>query len=1079
MPTTQTPPVATAPALPAQSLPSSVDSTVPQSTTATSPQLLVPPPTRLVCRLLFYKHARARGIEEVASGAPLVVGLGLVDGFYLFEEIVRRGGAARVTLLKLWADAAAAVGLAGSGTQVKTKYEECLLPLETDALLHALRIADPNAGAEAAGLNPLSLSPIETHLLPELSGDMWRVQRYLDARNHVLQLWSFRPHEQLALEHDVISPLQDLAFGEEVDRLKDAFFVLETLGIVNSGCVRLSDDGNSAVPPPVTQLRPWTGRKVVVVVGAGLAGLTAAAQLARFGHEIIVVEARRRVGGRVLTTRVDFPGSVVELGAMVITGLNGHPCALLADQLQQPKHVVREDAPIYALNAPLDPTADTQTERTFNTLMDSAAEAARAAAAALWGRADTRGSGAATLTMSGRAPAPRFKGRAGKTPNGSVTNSSGLPRNGGGHRENHVAAVVNVVEMPAGCSAPELSSGSKYHGVCWNYESGGEWRAFVLDATGRRVDLGRGFKSELDAARARDVHPLALALPCSRLNAALFPGDFRLNSGNGPNGDLVAQATTARVSNRIGDPATLAGASAAAEATRLIEHLESSAVKGTTGGAPARVDVNAIRGVKRALSLAEGLRTSSEKRLAALDPAMRSLTARVLEWHLANLEYGCAADVARVSAEWWDQDDEFSFGGAHAMLPNGFAALPEGLARTCSNLGVKFVMDAKVESVTTGQDRSCDEIDEGKGSIRPHIRAVDRTTGSEIQLDCDAVLMTVSLGVLQAGDMTFDPALPEWKSRSIRRLGMGNLNKVVMEFDRAAWTPDHDVFGRVVFNEVRSKSPSRPETPLGRGFCFTFWSLSRVCPDRHVVIGLVAGDDADRIETMDDECVVELAWDALKQTCASPNNVPRPTRALVTRWGCDEFARGSYSYVGLGASAHDYLVMSQRVGSCFFAGEATSREHPATTGGAVASGLREAAKICARHGRRIPATMASERAEELLSRLWTALEYAPRRSLSSEDPRRRTLESLVDRRKTFVTTRSDGCAFASFPLRTEGWFHRVVPFSATDRERAARAHDISSRLPAHWDAATKAEYVWTRLGPGHDDVVQAHEGVWL
>lgn len=52
----------------------------------------------------------------------------------------------------------------------------------------------------------------------------------------------------------------------------------------------------------------------VVVLGAGIAGLAAARRLKDAGHEVVVVEARDRLGGRIHT---DFSmGSPVELGAM-------------------------------------------------------------------------------------------------------------------------------------------------------------------------------------------------------------------------------------------------------------------------------------------------------------------------------------------------------------------------------------------------------------------------------------------------------------------------------------------------------------------------------------------------------------------------------------------------------------------------------------------------------------------------------------------------------------------------------------------------------------------------------------------
>ncbi|MEO8507015.1 MAG: flavin monoamine oxidase family protein [Betaproteobacteria bacterium] len=67
-------------------------------------------------------------------------------------------------------------------------------------------------------------------------------------------------------------------------------------------------------------LPPTSGpRKSVIVVGAGMAGLTAASALLRAGHDPLIIEAQQRVGGRVYTLREPFaPGLYAEAGAMRI-----------------------------------------------------------------------------------------------------------------------------------------------------------------------------------------------------------------------------------------------------------------------------------------------------------------------------------------------------------------------------------------------------------------------------------------------------------------------------------------------------------------------------------------------------------------------------------------------------------------------------------------------------------------------------------------------------------------------------------------------------------------------------------------
>jgi monoamine oxidase len=71
----------------------------------------------------------------------------------------------------------------------------------------------------------------------------------------------------------------------------------------------------------------------VVVVGAGFAGLTAARELSRRGHDVVMFEGRDRVGGRAYTTTV--AGVPVDLGATFI-GPTQHAVTALAAELGCP-----------------------------------------------------------------------------------------------------------------------------------------------------------------------------------------------------------------------------------------------------------------------------------------------------------------------------------------------------------------------------------------------------------------------------------------------------------------------------------------------------------------------------------------------------------------------------------------------------------------------------------------------------------------------------------------------------------------------------------------------------------------------
>jgi monoamine oxidase len=70
-------------------------------------------------------------------------------------------------------------------------------------------------------------------------------------------------------------------------------------------------------------LEPRPGpAKRVIIIGAGMAGLAAGYELARAGHDPLILEAQNRAGGRVYTLRKFAPGLYAEAGAMRIPAVH-------------------------------------------------------------------------------------------------------------------------------------------------------------------------------------------------------------------------------------------------------------------------------------------------------------------------------------------------------------------------------------------------------------------------------------------------------------------------------------------------------------------------------------------------------------------------------------------------------------------------------------------------------------------------------------------------------------------------------------------------------------------------------------
>ncbi|MEO1704603.1 MAG: FAD-dependent oxidoreductase [Pseudomonadota bacterium] len=73
--------------------------------------------------------------------------------------------------------------------------------------------------------------------------------------------------------------------------------------------------------------------------------------------------------------------------------------------------------------------------------------------------------------------------------------------------------------------------------------------------------------------------------------------------------------------------------------------------------------------------------------------------------------------------------------------------------------------------------------------------------------------------------------------------------------------------------------------------------------------------------------------------------LPAVTHRQITRWRSDPFAGGSYSFLSRRARSEQRDDLAAPLPPLYFAGEATTRDHPSTVHGALLSGQRAAAEI--------------------------------------------------------------------------------------------------------------------------------------
>ncbi|MFD2368663.1 FAD-dependent oxidoreductase [Brevibacillus sp. GCM10020057] len=188
-------------------------------------------------------------------------------------------------------------------------------------------------------------------------------------------------------------------------------------------------------------------------------------------------------------------------------------------------------------------------------------------------------------------------------------------------------------------------------------------------------------------------------------------------------------------------------------------------------------------------------------------------------------------------------------------------------------------------------------------------------------------IVTLPLGVLKSGSITFSPELPDRKLQAINQLGTGLINKLYLKFPYAFWEKDSKIIS----------------LPTADGDTQPFLNLYKYT-NQPVLLGSFTEATAASMEKWSDEEVAEYAMTGLMQTYGA--DIPPLTASKMSRWASDPYALGAYTYHTSAASREDILALGESVNNrLFFAGEATHPESCASVHGAYLSGLREAQNI--------------------------------------------------------------------------------------------------------------------------------------
>ncbi|VEU34069.1 unnamed protein product [Pseudo-nitzschia multistriata] len=714
------------------------------------------------------------------------------------------------------------------------------------------------------------------------------------------------------------------------------------------------------------QQRPNLRAQRIIVLGAGISGLACARELKQRGYEVLVVEARSRVGGRlkgeVLELGADYPVTLPELsatrtktkrkrktegssaskartkqrkttgdgndsrdsnkenhtattrkhpidvGGALIHGIENNPIHQITSQMGVPIHSVSEYCLLTDENGwPFDPKTDERTSNFFNDCLDVTFARAKL----------QRDSGESFGSLFERV----CREKTGTVAYGSKQKQKQKQKQKNSNWETPLLKWHRSnLELPSGASFYDL-------GTTWN-----EDEPYGFDGVHAAVEPSWNLVTDhlsegLSILRCSPVTDVRIVLPNGttplKLAEPTKPPAL-VGESQSRNGER-----TKNLSKPESSEATTLSTSKATEEEKneLPEQTKSKSQqqkKHETRQRPPQKPQRQVhkRNPKRSTNFLDS--TVPARRLSRrqrnVDANVRR-SARATKGIITRLEFDHGWDESQARKKQKKRSSN-NDAGDHGKVKRKAAILTEA--------------ENDKQRIPNGEAKAAEEkVVKYDPSSTVQVTLRDGTV-----LEADAVVCTLPLGVLKLPPsdpchVRFVPPLSPTKTKAIQNLGCGLLNKCAISFPSVFWQ-DSDFLG-----QARSE--------------YSYLVLNAAnYTQKPVLIFMYGGDFARVVEDWTDRQIVEDCLEVLKKMCVgsrAERQIPPPVDYCVTRWGKEEYSRMAFTCVPPGVDgAASLAAISEPIPDpvlpqkplVLFAGEHSTPYHPSTMHGAFLSGIREA-----------------------------------------------------------------------------------------------------------------------------------------